>query len=154
MNEWDGVKHLLPKRVVEKIRLVSGPLPEPCWEWTGARDADGYGRVGAGYQNRKASRLVYEALCGTIPESLELDHLCQNRPCVNPSHLEPVKHEVNVARGNAGKYLRQRTHCPKGHSYDATNIYIYYWKGNVKRGCRICRSERSREWGRRQRVAQ
>ena len=151
LADWDAVERLLPQRVIEKIHLTIGPLADPCWEWTGSRDVDGYGRLCANGQNRKASRVVYEILHGPITESLELDHICRNRSCVNPLHLELVPHQVNVARGNAGQYLRQRTHCPEGHPYDAVNTYVY---GKGKRGCLKCRRERSREWRRRQHFAQ
>jgi len=151
LADWDAVERFLPRRVVEKIRLTVGPLPDRCWEWAGARDKDGYGRIRIGCQNRKASRFVYETLCGPIPETLELDHLCRNRSCVNPSHLEPVPHEVNVARGNAGQYLSLRTHCSKGHPYDSANTYVY---ANGTRGCLKCRRERCREWRRRRNLAQ
>ena len=131
----------LPMNILTKIRLVDGPLPEPCWEWTGARDADGYGRLGVNGNNRKAARVTYTILRGPISKNLELDHLCRNRACVNPSHLEQVPHEINVARGNAGIEQSNRTHCSQGHPFDSTNTYSY----SGKRGCIICRRERSRK---------
>lgn len=147
LAKWGDIERLLPQRIIKKIRLIPGPLLDYCWEWTGYRDPDGYGKVGKDGHDRKASRVVYEALCGPIPETLELDHLCRNRSCVNPLHLEPVTHLVNVARGNAGQYLKQRTHCSKGHPYNANNT-IYY--ANGKRGCHICRLRWSRECRERQ----
>lgn len=76
-----------------------------CWEWRGSRNHKGYGlarrRDGKGIQ---AHRLAYELTVGPIPEGLEIDHLCVNRGCVNPSHLEPVTHTENIRRG----YARRR----------------------------------------------
>jgi hypothetical protein len=71
-----------------------------CWLWTGPIDALGYGVcVDRDGNNRKAHRVMYREAVGEIPVNLELDHLCRNRACVNPAHLEPVSHEVNCQRG-------------------------------------------------------
>jgi hypothetical protein len=73
-----------------------------CWEWTGYTDQDGYGRVGVGrrvdQRTIPAHRYAWELMVGPIPEGLEIDHLCFNRPCVNPDHLEPVTHTENMRR--------------------------------------------------------
>ena len=112
-----------------------------CWIWNAHTNHDGYGlfwpKHGTGIS---AHCFIYQYLRGPIPEGLELDHLCRNRSCVNPWHLELVPHKVNVARGNAGIEQSNRTHCSRGHQFDSTNTYFY----NGKRGCIICRRERSR----------
>jgi hypothetical protein len=69
-----------------------------CWNWTGSVNEKGYGRLSVNGKPRRAHRLAYEHMIGEIPQGLELDHLCKNRRCVNPWHLEPVTHLVNVAR--------------------------------------------------------
>lgn len=68
---------------------------DECWVWRGCRDGDGYGS----FQRRKAHRVFYEAFVGPVPPHLQIDHLCRNRACVNPDHLEPVTLHENVRRG-------------------------------------------------------
>lgn len=74
-----------------------------CWIWTGTIRDSGYGQVRANGRLQPAHRVVYEWLVSPIPEGLTIDHLCRNRPCVNPDHLEPVTLSLNVQRG-AAKY--------------------------------------------------
>lgn len=113
-----------------------------CWEWTGAKNDQGYGMLceQRGSRQLRAHRVVYEAVKGPIPEGLELDHLCRNRQCVNPTHLEAVTHQVNAQRGNAGRNWAAKTHCPSGHPYDEDNTHRY--KG--RRFCKACCNRRLR----------
>jgi hypothetical protein len=77
-----------------------------CWEWTANRDNDGYGKFAIrGVGTFQAHRWCWEFLVGVIPDGLVLDHLCRNRGCVNPDHLEPVTPEENMRRGLLGKKL-------------------------------------------------
>src|SRR6478752_5165546 len=70
-----------------------------CWEWVGSvRKNDGYGRWSVG-KGTLAHRVIYEKMRGAVPKGLELDHLCRNRLCVNPDHLEPVTTRENIFRG-------------------------------------------------------
>lgn len=75
-----------------------------CWEWLASRTK----RYGM-YQGRQAHRVAYEFLKGPVPKGLELDHLCRNRYCVNPDHLEAVPHQVNVQRGGLAEANRKRS---------------------------------------------
>lgn len=120
-------------------RLMDKVSPEPntgCWLWTGALSGNGYGRFWERGRLVIPHRFLYIALIGEVPVGLELDHLCRNPLCVNPVHLEPVTHKVNMSRGqNAAK-----THCPQGHLYMGDNL-IFRSGG---RGCRACRDFRNR----------
>lgn len=142
------------------IRFFKKVEPCPvtgCWEWTAAK-VKGYGifwqggkRCNGG-RNYQAHRWLWETLNGPVPMERELDHLCRNRGCVNPEHLEPVTRSVNNLRGLSPARTRQffldKTHCPKGHPYSGDNLFVgTRSNGRNYRQCRIC----MRAWGARTR---
>lgn len=106
--------------------------PAGCWEWLGTKLPSGYGQFSLKGLNHYVHRMMYEMYKGTIPDGLEIDHLCRNPRCVRLDHLEAVTHSKNVQRGLAPQILRARArakiHCKLGHPLN----------GLSKRGWRYC----------------
>lgn len=93
----------IAERIWSKVRKTEG-----CWEWTASKNPGGYGHFTVNGKTRNAHRAVYELLVGLVPFGLTLDHLCRNRACVNPDHLEPVTQLINTRRGRASEVTRAR----------------------------------------------
>ena len=108
-----------------------------CWVWHAAVGDDGYGVFRMKGKLYKAHRASYVLFKGPVPAGLHIDHLCRNRQCVNPEHLEAVTQTVNNQRAAAAK-----THCPSGHDY---KIYGRIWgKVSKARYCIQCNREKTR----------
>ncbi|MEU5302229.1 HNH endonuclease signature motif containing protein [Streptomyces noursei] len=138
MRDWTD-------RFLAKIRDAEGG----CWEWTGGRTSDGYGTFWLDGRQQYAHRVAYETLRGPIPDGLVIDHLCRNRACANPAHLEAVTNRTNILRGVGFCASRaQQTRCVHGHAFTAPNTYI---APNGTRKCRTCRAATSRSVRRRRR---
>lgn len=117
--------------------------PIGCWNWLASLNGHGYGQFHlSNSQNIAAHIFAYRLVKGNIPKGLELDHLCRNRKCVNPDHLEPVTRKENLIRGKTlvAQNLK-RTHCPKGHPYSDENL-TNWEKKQGKRSCKTCKNER------------
>jgi hypothetical protein len=118
-----------------------------CWVWTGARTGAGYGAFTVrdferGSTNTVlAHRFAYESIRGPIPDGLGLDHLCRNRSCVNPLHLEPVTARTNTLRG-IGPSARNaaQSYCKRGHELSGANVQVW----NAHRRCNTCRRLREK----------
>lgn len=118
---------------------VVGDIQTHCWVWTARSNRYGHAQVKLGGGNQGGHRLAYMWLVGPIPLFFVIDHLCRNRLCVNPSHLEAVTARENTRRGLSPQAANARkTHCPRGHPYDETNTI---WLPNkAGRRCRACSS--------------
>ena len=112
---------------------VTRPDSDECWPWNMSLDTQGYGLAHAHVNGVKrrgtAHRLVYLLRTGAITPGLTLDHLCRNRDCVNPAHLEAVTQLVNTLRGVGAK-----THCRRGHELSDGNLI----PSNLRHGYRAC----------------
>lgn len=125
------------------------PCGDGCWEWVGCSSV-GYGHMYDPAKKRMvlAHRWVYEREHGPIPEGHDCHHVCANRGCVNPDHLEivtPTEHynHDTAMQGGAlkrAKVNRTKTHCPQGHPYSGANLFVYRgW-----RNCRKCKDRARR----------
>lgn len=118
--------------------------PDGCWTWLLSTRRNGYGHFSPEHSTHVSShRYAYELYIGPIPEGMQLDHLCRNRICCNPSHLEPVTCKENLLRGDTFNAKNaSRTHCPKGHPYRGENLMLQ----NGSRHCRACRRQTTQAW--------
>ena len=134
-------EHLYDSLLMRFMAKVSVDTSTGCWEWTGAAGKNGYGRISIdGRTVRFAHRVSVELFVGPIPTGHEVDHLCRNHKCVNPSHLEPVTRRENLLRGDTFTARHAaKTHCPQGHAYDDTNTMR---DRRNRRYCRACRAAR------------
>ncbi len=128
-----------------------------CWEWTGYVNPDGYGgwtdyrrfkrrngscNIGA----HKWSYLMFTIDKPLLKKGQVIDHLCRNRKCVNPDHLEAVSCKENLLRGyGICAQNARRTHCKYGHEFTPENTQLNKFKGRV---CKQCGRERARNFSR------
>jgi len=139
----------------------NGPIPDyrpelgPCWIWkANTSPTGGYGRFKFNERFRHAHIYSWEAEYGTVPDGLELDHLCRVRVCVRPSHLEAVTHLENYLRGMARGAIVIRTGmCLHGHKLTPENVYVKSRYGKTCVTCRTCAQRRAREASQKKRDA-
>lgn len=111
-----------------------------CWEWTGFINKDGYGQCYFNKKTWRAHRLIFTIFRGSVHNGLECDHLCRNSKCVNPWHLDPVAHKINIQR--ALNFQFKSEHCKYGHPFDFKNTAFAQ---DFHRTCRQCQKERQRQ---------
>lgn len=120
------------------MQYVKKDTSSGCWEWTGTLQKNGYSAFYCNGKIVRGHRWSYEHFTAPMPQGKEIDHLCRNRKCVNPSHLEPVTRKENMRRA-------MRFHCVNGHAFTPENTYMH----DGKRYCRECRRIRVRAYRRR-----
>lgn len=136
------IERFLNKISVSKINFYNNT---PCWEWIGTKIVAGYGIIIINCKHIRTHRFIYEYYYGEINLNLEIDHLCRNKICSNPNHLEQVTHKENSLRGIGPTAINSRkTHCKRGHEFTTQNTFIY--KNNPRRGCRKCMTKQSLEY--------
>jgi hypothetical protein len=131
-----------PTELARMKRKITIDQETQCWNWNGHKTPNGYGkhRKGPGQPERMTHRLMWEHHHNQqIPDGMQLDHLCRNRACCNPEHLEPVTGSENTLRQD--HFCRNKTHCPQNHEYTPANTRI---TPAGKRVCKTCDRERSR----------
>lgn len=140
------MRHLpAPERFLLRFTEVESPdgFDQPCWQWD-VLGSEGYGSFHDGRPGL-AHRWSYEHHVGPIPAGLVIDHLCRNRGCVNPAHLEPVTDRVNSLRGARGTVVAHlQNKCTKGHRFTPENTKWQYRNGRRQRACRECIRTRRR----------
>lgn len=133
---------ILKEREEKRFRAKYQVSDNGCWEWLAGTRGDGYGLfhlapTGGSCTARgvRAHRYAYEAVNGPIPTGMVLDHLCRNRRCVNPEHMEVVTLKENCLRGMSPNMLVYRSgYCKRGHPHTPEN------RISGKRGCRLCKN--------------
>lgn len=152
------MSNTLSSRIMARVRKDE---ETGCWVWLGCISGKGYEK-GEGYGRIQAvlgklgqvstHRVMYEQHKGPIPPGLQIDHLCRNRRCCNPDHLEAVTQKENIMRGiSFSAHNARKTACPRGHEYTSDNVVWDVSRGDRRRKCREC--ERLRAIRNRRRAA-
>lgn len=148
VNDFARRRGPIPVPVGDRFwHRVSMGAESDCWPWMDRLDPDGYGLIWGNSHNLRAHRVAYELLVGAIPAGLVIDHLCRNRRCVNPTHMEAVTPAENTRRGDAAR-VQKTGICLHGHAMTPSNTYRR--PDNPSQGaCRTCRNDACRRYAQR-----
>lgn len=139
----------LRTRITSRITVEDRGFRTACWISNRAMHSNGYTKIGYFGQTWLTHRFAYTVFVGDIPDGLQLDHLCSQRACCNPEHLEPVTCRENLLRGDTLTAREAaQTHCKEGHPLSGPNLYVRPDRVN-SRGCRTCRRNADRRAKRR-----
>jgi len=125
---------------------------QTCWLWLGRKNHAGYGLFDVGATTERAHRMAVRIFSGkNLPANRVVDHLCGNRSCVNPGHLEVVSQATNNMRATTSitRLNKLKTKCSRGHDLAGNNLYIV---GGKRRMCRKCKNTSSKTWKRKARL--
>lgn len=137
---WTGWRRS-GKPVAELIRGCVEIQSNGCWFWLGRKTPAGYGSASLRGRNVRVHRLSYETFVGAISQGMVIDHLCRNRACANPDHLDVVTQKENLIRSipYRPKSLKKPYACKRGHVFSETGFYIgRNGNGHRHRRCRVC----------------
>ncbi|MGR3504897.1 MAG: HNH endonuclease signature motif containing protein [Paracoccaceae bacterium] len=120
----------------------------PCWEWPSTISPNGYGKRIVNGKQKLIHRLTYASIFGEIEQKMHCDHLCRNKKCCNPWHIEVVTARENILRGVGASAINfKKKKCKHGHKLSSKNTYV----NNGWRTCRTCKNERMRRYRREKR---
>lgn len=130
--------------MAERFEHYVDRLPSGCWQWTGYLKPNGYGSIWDGTRKVYAHRYAHELHNGPIPAGMQIDHLCLNKACVNPAHLDVVTQKVNLLRADGSPAINARkTHCKRGHKFTDDNTRT---NSRGHRVCKECSRILNRAW--------
>jgi hypothetical protein len=136
---------MVPQRVTD--RLLASRIPSgDCLISTYSVGSHGYSQIGWTENGRNrmvlGHRVAWEAVHGPITDGLTVDHVCRNRRCCNVAHLRLLSNRDNARDNAQANRLAARTHCPQGHPYEGSNLFV---GANGRRKCRACRNAAAAE---------